>query len=168
MRFITLLILLVSVLSAEAQTINEHIENITPDSRYTVHTDGTVTDTETRLMWKQCPEGLSGNDCNTGSANTFTWKAALEQAKAASDAGYTDWRLPNVKELGSLVALDRYRPSINLTIFPNTPASYFWSGSPFAFSSNYAWFVYFYHGYGSNCCRSSSYHVRLVRDVGAQ
>jgi hypothetical protein len=54
-------------------------------------------------MWKQCAEGLSGATCQTGSAQTFTWANALAHAEASTFANYTDWRLPNVKELSSLV-----------------------------------------------------------------
>ena len=48
-------------------------------------------------------------------------------------------------------------------MFPEAPSSYFWSGSPYAFSSNDAWYVLFAYGYAYVNPRSYNYSVRLVR-----
>jgi hypothetical protein len=163
--FVASLLLALPVL---AQTVNPNIENITPDSRYTVHDDGTVTDNDTGLMWMQCSEGQSwesnggAGNC-TGTATTHTWDAALALANGKAFAGYSDWRLPDIKQLASLVAEDRYSPAINSTIFPATPSSSFWSGSPDAYKSGYSWIVNFNRGYGYSNSRSYDRHVRLVR-----
>jgi hypothetical protein len=149
--------------AATAQTCNEYIPASAPDSRFTKNGDYTVTDSATGLMWKQCPEGLSGADCATGSAATFTWQAALQHAEAAEFAGRSDWRLPNKNELASLVEQRCYDPAIDLRLFPNTPSSMFWSSSPFADGPYGAWQVTFSGGrviYGN---KDSAYHVRLVR-----
>ncbi|MBI4740915.1 MAG: DUF1566 domain-containing protein [Betaproteobacteria bacterium] len=143
-----------------------------PDSAYTVNGDGTVTDTRNGLMWKQCAEGQSGSAC-AGGATGHTWSAALGLAAASrfaghSDwrlrfAGHSDWRLPNAKELRSLVERCRANPAINDTVFPATPSSHFWSGSPNAYGSHYAWLVSFNYGYVSYYYRYYDYSVRLVR-----
>ena len=57
--------------------------------------DGTVTDNATGLMWAQADAG--GMD----------WQNALSYAEASELAGYSDWRLPNTKELQSLVDYTR-------------------------------------------------------------
>lgn len=57
--------------------------------------DGTITDTATGLMWTQDDGG--GVD----------WQEALEWAEGLETAGYTDWRLPNAKELQTLVDYTR-------------------------------------------------------------
>lgn len=158
-----------------AQTFNPNIENITPDSRYTVNNDGTVTDNETGLMWMQCSEGQTwesngGAGGCIGTATSHTWEAALALANAKAFAGYTDWRLPNIKELASLVAEDRYDPAINSKIFPETPYP-FWSGSPNSNSNGDSWIVNFYYGRDDNEINrynSPNYptpHVRLVRSA---
>ncbi|MCI5218762.1 MAG: DUF1566 domain-containing protein [Candidatus Electrothrix sp. LOE2] len=140
----------------------------TPDSQLTDNNDGTVTDTKTGLMWKQCSEGqtFSIGSCN-GSASTFTWQAALQQPGTVNDAGgfagHTDWRLPNIKELRSIVEEQCSSPAINATRFPNTPSSYVWSGSPYAGNSVYAWYVSFDYGYSNYDFRVDNYAVRLVR-----
>jgi hypothetical protein len=58
--------------------------------------DGTVTDTATGLMWQQADSGAGMN-----------WQAALAYAEALTLAAHTDWRLPNAKELQSILDYTR-------------------------------------------------------------
>ena len=156
-----------------AQTIESYIDNDWPDERYTHHGDGTVTDNATGLMWQRCAVGQSGNDCATGSASRFYWFNALREAANSTHAGFSDWRLPNITELNSLVAGDRYYPAINIDAFPNTPSSSFWSSSPSFWSASssqdYALVVDFRVGGTDSKNLSDRYsnnnnnHVRLVR-----
>ena len=150
-----------------AQTCKpDSIPASTPDAQLVDNGDGTIADTKTGLVWKKCPEGLSGAHCDSGSALTFTWQEALEQpgvVNSSGFAGYTDWRLPNNKELTSIVEEQCYDPAINVNRFPGTSSSYFWSGSPYAASSGNAWGVGFYNGYSNDVDRSNSFRVRLVR-----
>ncbi len=74
---------------------------------YTDNGDGTVTDTSTGLMWQQA-----------GSSNSMTWEQALAYCEGLNLGGYTDWRLPTIKELYSLVDYTRYDPAINSVYFP--------------------------------------------------
>ncbi|MBK6998674.1 MAG: DUF1566 domain-containing protein [Rhodoferax sp.] len=135
-----------------------------PDSAYTDNGDGTVTHTPTGLIWKRCAEGQtwrSRGTC-TGSASNHTWAQALTLASTSSFAGKSDWRLPDYKELSSLVEECRIDPAINDTIFPNTPGADFWSSSPYAYNSHNAWSVHFSSG-GASGSRNGNYAVRLVR-----
>ena len=152
-------------LSAD-QVINDSITNDWPDDRYQVHGDGTVTDTVTGLMWMQCSLGqiyANGTCSDAADATEHNWQAALEAAEDYTFATYSDWRLPNIKELSSLAARDRYNPAINSTVFPNTPSDWYWSASPDADFSNLAWRLYFYYGYDDYDGRNYDLHVRLVR-----
>jgi len=150
--------------NAHAVPCQNNLPASNPDSVYIDHGNGTVTDTRTGLMWKQCVEGLSGASCQTGSEQSFAWADALAHAEASTFASHNDWRLPNVKELSSLVEVCRALPSINTNLFPNTPSSFYWSGSPYAPNSNNAWFVLFSHGLASHRNRSDDFfRVRLVR-----
>ncbi|MBV5308526.1 DUF1566 domain-containing protein, partial [Chromatium okenii] len=126
--------------------------------------DGTVSQTNTGLMWAKCSEGQTGTNC-TGNATYMDWIAALTVANNSNLGGYNDWRLPNFKELQALVDYSRYSPAIDTTQFPNTPSSWFWSGSPNANYSNYAWYVCFSSGHAYYDGRSNGYglRVRLVR-----
>lgn len=161
--------LLAALLPTAQAACNANIPLTRPDSRYTDNTDGTVTDTVTGLMWMQCPEGLSTTTtaCDTGSAATYTWQGALARAKAVNDgggfAGHADWRLPNLKELKSLAEVACYSPAINTNLFPNTPGSRFWSSSPVASVTYFAWDVYFSFGGGGWAYKDNACHVRLVR-----
>lgn len=151
-----------------AQVCPDRILQTTPTADFTDHGDGTLTHKNTRLMWKKCVEGLSGVDCATGTASTHSWQGALQLADGHSFAGYSDWRLPNIKELASIIEQGCHDPAINLSVFPNDPGLsgwsglYVWSGSPASFGP-YAWFVRFYDGNVSSSSRSGDYRVRLVR-----
>jgi hypothetical protein len=145
-----------------------YLENKWKDSRYIVdHENETVTDTITALMWKRCPEGLRGDSCKKGDLALYTYQGAIERANEPF-ATYSDWRLPNIKELASLVALDRNDPAINTNIFPTISGSNFWSSSPSRYSNNggYSWGLDFAVGRTSNRHhRNNRIYVRLVRDV---
>ena len=138
----------------------------TPDSQLFDNGNATISDIKTGLMWKKCAEGLSGADCDSGSALSLNWQEALEQpgvVNSSGFAGYTDWRLPNVKELTSIVEEQCYDPAINLNRFPGTPSSNFWSSSADAGSSGSAWGVSFGNGFSGYDARYYSRLVRLVR-----
>ena len=84
--------------------------------------------------------------------------------------GARDWRLPNVRELLSIVANDRVQPAIDTRYFPNTqPFGAVWSSSPDAYHSGYAWYVEFHDGdfYDGNSLnpydKYDGHYVRLVR-----
>jgi hypothetical protein len=89
--------------------------------------------------------------------------AAVNAGTVGGQHGYTDWRLPNRNELTSIVELGCSWPTINTTVFPNTPSSNFWSSSPPADYSVDAWYVCFSYGNASNYGKSNSFAVRLVR-----
>lgn len=115
--------------------------------------DGTISDNATDLMWMQ-------NDNEEG----IDWEDALAYAESSEFAGYSDWRLPNVKELQSIVdysysptATDEYAigPAID-PMFDCTPIvneagnddyGYYWTGTSAQFTSGdpyyYAWYVAF-------------------------
>ncbi len=126
----------------------DSIRATAPASRFTDNGDGTVTDKATGLQWKRCSEGQGwdGATC-TGTATGHTWQAALQLAEAASYAGRSDWRLPNIKELASIVEQACYDPAVDLGVFPGAPSYWFWSSSPNANDASNAWYVYFYDGY---------------------
>jgi hypothetical protein len=133
------------------------------DTRYTYSTAGDeVTDSKTGLIWRRCSEGQtwSGSTC-TGTAANYTHEQALAQAKAQT--GTAGWRLPNVKELTSIADKTRISPAIDPAAFPATPSEWYWSSTPYAGVSSYAWGVGFGYGYVDGDLRSYSVHVRLVR-----
>jgi Protein of unknown function (DUF1566) len=145
-----------------------------PLSRFEVHPDGTVTDKESRLMWMRCSAGqtASGPTCS-GAAVSVDLASARSLAAAVNQGGqffYSDWRVPQLKELATIAERQCENPRVNLTVFPNTPAGRYWtasSRSP-AESRSHAFALGFdaegvvYRAVGE------AMHVRLVRDDGAR
>ena len=143
----------------------------TPDADFADAGSGTVRHIPTGLTWKRCAEGQTwdGTTC-TGSAAGYTWQQALDRVDSVNagtastqNATQTDWRLPNINELKSIADLGCVNPAINTTQFPNTSASVFWSGSPIAGNSDFAWVVSFFSGDDAASYRSGTLQVRLVR-----
>jgi hypothetical protein len=127
--------------------------------------DGTVTDIQTLLMWKQSAEGQEGLRCE-GQVLLYKWNSAMRMVENLNEragfATYSDWRLPTAIELHSLVRNDT-RPTLCNDAFPNAPEVLFWSSTLVEADSREAWNVYFGTGsMGSNDC-DNSYAVRLVR-----
>jgi Protein of unknown function (DUF1566) len=162
----------VAVLTTAAQTCNPYAIAAAPTGRYADPGDGTVTDIQTGLMWKKCSEGLIWSGTNgtcTGAAVAFTWGNALSRVSNVNGnivgqyLGHNDWRLPNIKELASLMEHKCFNPAINATELPNTQSSYYWSSSPLASSPTFAWGVDFGGGIVDNDNITYSHFVRLVR-----
>jgi len=77
------------------------------DNLFVDNEDGSVTDLSTGLMWSKNTLGEMAQYV----AKTFCSNLEL--------AGYDDWRLPNLDELGTLVD-NNFSPTINTTFFPDT------------------------------------------------
>lgn len=125
--------------------------------RFTDNGDGTITDNATGLMWAKDGNGAG---CNNG--NTRTWSQAITFAEGLTFAGHTDWRLPNAKELISIVDYSRVGPAID-PVFTNTQSNSYWSGTTYADSTGVAWEVYFGDGYVYYSGKDTTYYVRAVR-----
>ena len=149
-------------------------DSFTCDLSYTDNGDGTVTDNCTGLMWKQCsePDTDTTGACN-GTHLGYTWVNALSQCEGLNFAGYTDWRLPNIKELFSIVLHEdpaitgvkaEGEPYINQTVFPNTLSNVYWSSTTFPYDTDYSLAVNFYYAYvNAGDKTTASAYVRCVR-----
>lgn len=130
--------------------------SITP--RFTDNGDGTVKDNVTGLMWVQDGAGVG---CNSGTP--LAWADAISFCEGLSFAGYTDWRLPNIKELMSIVDYGTFGPAIDTTYFLNIQSDLYWSGTTTAGFTGFAWSVDFYDGYVSLNDKVSNSYVLPVR-----
>ena len=98
-------------------------------------------DNRTGLMWVT-------NPADAGMDVTYTWPLALAACEASVFAGYTDWRLPNARELMSIVDYSKsVGPTLNAAFFPNTHPNYYWTGTTYAPDPTLAWYVDFSAGY---------------------
>ncbi|MGD9975611.1 MAG: DUF1566 domain-containing protein [Desulfatirhabdiaceae bacterium] len=88
----------------------------------------------------------------------------IHALNSAHFGGYSDWRVPTFKELRSIVNFDIPSPgfAINITCFPNTVASFYWSSTTRANDTSCAWGVHFASG-GNNY--SNSYHEHKIWDM---
>jgi hypothetical protein len=79
-----------------------------------------------------------------------THKEAVKACAALNLAGHSDWRLPTIRELLTLVDYGQYNPAIDIDLFPEWKSNWYWSDTPYAPSpGDYAWGVYFGDG-GAN------------------
>jgi hypothetical protein len=102
---------------------------------YTDNGDGTVTDNCTGLLWEQSvnPQAL-------------TWPRAIDYCEALTVAGHSDWRLPNIRELASIIDYGTFYPAMNTAFqFPDY-AWDSWSGTSGATDSATAWYITFGEG----------------------
>ncbi|GAB5398796.1 MAG: hypothetical protein Aureis2KO_03810 [Aureisphaera sp.] len=145
-------------------------------NNFSNNNDGTIMDNATGLMWQQADDG-----------NTYDWENALSYAENLTLGGYSDWRLPNAKELQSIVDYTRSpnstsSPAIN-PLFSCTPIidpygdsgqyGYYWSSSPLQDGpEQYSDAVYFCFGKAQGQMEmppgSGNFQLLDVHGAGAQ
>lgn len=128
-------------------------------SRFKDNGDGTVTDVLTGLMWQQ------------GENERMDWYSALKSCKEMKLAGHSDWRLPNLKELNSILNLDYtggwwyfkdFFPAKGL----QPPLLHYFSSTPY--EGIYVWVTNFCFGYdGYYASKNAKLLFRAVRNIGA-
>ena len=128
-----------------------------PSPRFTV--DGTglcITDNLTGLMWVRTPDSTAR-----------IWATALTYANGLTLCGYSDWRLPNRKELRSLINYEQANSATWLNNpaqgFSNVQALIYWSSSTYANGPAFAWNVVVYDGHVGGSNKTLSYYVWPVR-----
>ena len=87
-----------------------------------------------------------------------TWDEAVEYANGLGNG----WRLPTIGELFSIIDFERYDPACKIE---NCRSSFYWSSTPYATSSSYAWAVNFSRGRVFNISKDYHDYVRCVREV---
>jgi len=123
-----------------------------PEERLVDNGDGTVSDLHTGLMWQQ------------EIGDPLAWGAALSYAETLSLAGYSDWRLPNLKELGSLLYDARQQSApLDTSLLPLPSAPIFWSSTTSGRSPADAWYIAFDDGYPYYVSKGRLLQVRAVR-----
>ena len=114
----------------------------------------TVTDKQTELVWQ---DNFAAKNIKRGwfGAQSYCRTLVLDEAK--------DWRLPSIKELQSIIDINRENPAIK-KIFKNVADGDYWSSSKDASNYDYAWSVFFSYGTTLNQSKLYENYVRCVRD----
>ena len=143
---------------------NGFVPASTPVADFLARDDGTVLHAPSRRLWQRCALGQAwdGASC-TGTPDRLSWSAALAAAEAHEQAGFDDWRLPNRKELASIIEDRCFLPAINVAVFPLAPGDVYWTASPLHDGLEQAWRVDFADGRIEAVATSSLHVVRLVR-----
>ncbi len=159
-----------------------------PSTRFTSNKDGTVLDKKTGLTWKVCHEGetwvaattTTPESC-TGTPTAFDWKSALSYINtdvnvAGSPANTGGWRMPNIKELSSILERRCYGPMLDPDTFPKSSGFgsewRFWTSTPWNGytpsngngSPANVWYVDIYNGRTSTIANTfSQLRLHLVK-----
>ena len=132
-----------------------------PNPRFTDNSNGTVTDNLTGLIW------LKNAEC----FGPRVWTAALTDANTLNnrECGLTDgsvegdWRLPNVREMQSLIDYGRYNPALPSGYpFTGAQSEYYWTSSTYP-DSTYAWIMYLGNGSVGLIDKTPTFYVWPVR-----
>ena len=148
---------------------------------YTDNGDGTITDFNTGLMWEKKSSDSSLHDQNTafawsGNGSVGTIWDFVDLLNAANFAGHNDWRVPNVKELLSILDAQNHGPAVSaafnnnctvnctvLTCSCTATGNPYWSSTTWAGATNEAWVVDFNFGFENMVLKSGLVFVRAVR-----
>ncbi|MGB1159217.1 MAG: fibronectin type III domain-containing protein [Porticoccaceae bacterium] len=141
-----------------------------------------VRDNHTGLIWEVKTRDNSIHDRNrayrwgdktalvTQQARHYNyWDDLVDDSNGEPLCGFSDWRVPTLVELDSIVDAGRINPSIDSNYFPNTISDWYWSSSPYVGyvgdnNKKLAWYVDFNDGsYRYDGDRRYDHAVRLVR-----
>ncbi len=130
-----------------------------PKPRFINNSNGTMTDRLTGLVWEKSLDNKK-----------YTWKQAFKRINKLNKnklGGYSDWRLPNIKELQSLIS---YKQKIISTLllqhgFLNTKRKHYWSSNTIIFheGEKFSLAIGFAYGGISYIDRTSKIHIIAVR-----
>ena len=133
-----------------------------PVPRFTDNLDGTVTDNLTGLIWLKdaaCLGTLPWGNALTASNTLKNGECDLSDGSAEGD-----WRLPNVRELQSLVDYGQYNPGLpSGHPFEGVQSHFYWSGTTHAHVTFVAWYVDLTNGHVLNDGKIAAHYVWPVR-----
>jgi len=133
-----------------------------PEPRFRDNRDGTITDYLTGLMWTKNADILNAPE---------VWHEALQHIsnmnKEKGTFGYTDWRLPNINELRSLVNNGQENNSLWLVNqgFRDVRELFYWSSTTYAKDTAYAWVLFMGGGIIGAMNKYGDAFAIAVRDV---
>ena len=134
--------------------------------RFVVSSDGEeVTDSNTRLVWRRCSEGMhwDGKTC-TGRLVKYKYAGARSAAESAAKNTRKAWRIPTREELVTLYDAKLKRaPRIDGSMFPKATNGPFWATRAGTDDNLNAWLVNFRNDRVSGYAGQKTFPLRLVR-----
>jgi hypothetical protein len=149
-----------------AQVCFSNITTTKPLAKFQLNADGTALDKTTQLLWSRCLVGQSWDSASrscSGTPQQLDWSEALLESKRSTLAGFSTWRLPNAKEILTLIERSCVDPAINLTAFPSSRSENIWTGTTTLNEAERAWAIAMYSGKNNTKHKNTRLHVRLVR-----
>jgi len=125
--------------------------------------DRVVTDTLSGRIWQGCAMGQLGGECEDGEAVSSDWQTALAYCEGLEWGGHDDWRLPDRKELVSILDHRVVEPCIETDAFPESGCYRFWSSTTRASSASWAVTKCFMYVGEWMAAKTDSHCVRCVR-----
>ena len=123
-----------------------------------------VLDRANGLIWTA--DNLQTKQDDEDDSEQHNFEAAEFAINKCAIAGFTDWRLPTIDELSTLIDRTRFKPATNIEFFPSTRNDYYWSNTPCAWApGSGAWIVDFSLGFVGGNDRDGTACVRAVRSV---
>jgi len=127
--------------TANAQTsatcLFDTINASTNIEQYFDNGDGTILDVLTGLTWSTCLYGQTFNTdtqgCDGAPTPVANFSAAISAQESLNDSAYAgkqDWRLPNMKELATLIEYACIEPAMRNDVFASAPSAPIWSNTP--------------------------------------
>jgi len=108
----------------------------------TIGVDVITMDNATGLMW-----AALGNRAGCNNGEKLALPEAIAYANGLTFAGYSDWRIPNIFELVSIVNYGEDMPKIYIPFFPNTEVEEYWSSTHYYDDVNSNYRVSFLTGF---------------------
>ncbi len=128
----------------------------TVTNQFTNNGNGTIKDNLTSLTWQQAPH-----------PDSLTWENALTYAEGLTLGGFSDWRLPNIKELQSISDEKLVNPSVSTTFFPAIGAKKYWSSTTLFNQPTRAWYLFTQFGITTYDLKTLRLPVLCVRGNSA-
>ena len=127
------------------------------------------TDASNSTRWKQKNEvvidtklGLIWQDNSAAKSIQKSWESSKKYCQSLSLDGKSDWRLPTIEELLTIVDYDRHKPKI-MQSFQNVYSSGYWSSSKFESYAGFVLFIDFSNGGEDAIPETTELFVRCVR-----
>jgi len=122
--------------------------------------NNSVIDNQTALQWQ---------DNNETNSSTYRWQEAIDYCEGLILDTYSDWRVPNINELKTVIDREQKEPATKESMFEYIGEDNYyayWSSTSVVDFENYAWIIYFGNGIVyRNYKESNGLYIRCVRDA---